>query len=350
MDIVEGGTIPDVYNLIKRTLDWGMRPDATTEDKKDIPQTSSRTSLQKEDQSPKEKPKLSRSVSLPWIKDKTQGVNAGLTRSVSLPSLKLESSSSKDQQEKSSAVPENLDNKDKKAKPQKASNKLRGLFSKKKHLDKSSEESVKVDTRDAKKKFKSVSLPSLRLGSFFSKKDTLQKSSGASLRPESRDGKYKAFRSFSWPSLRSLKLSGLFSRKTSDASVKVDSQDNNSDIPDSKSPSLHKLHTEWNESIINVEVLLGLKKPKNSYEALAVEKEFGPEKPYWKLDEESSNSTTSRDSVISRDAEISSDEGASGVTEARDAQGTRDNKRDVDGVDSGVASRGVSSKVDQSLS
>lgn len=66
----------------------------------------------------------------------------------------------------------------------------------------------------------------------------------------------------------------------------------------SKSPSLHNLHTEWDESIVNIEVLLGLKKPKNLKEAMSIKKEFGDDIPSWYPTSEWSDSVSSSSSLI----------------------------------------------------
>lgn len=42
-------------------------------------------------------------------------------------------------------------------------------------------------------------------------------------------------------------------------------------VPEHSTPTLHRIHTEWPQDHVNIEVLIGLKEPKNSFEALAVQ-------------------------------------------------------------------------------
>lgn len=44
-------------------------------------------------------------------------------------------------------------------------------------------------------------------------------------------------------------------------------------------------YEHWDESIVTIEVLLGLRKPKNEREALAQESALGEDTPYWVIDE-----------------------------------------------------------------
>ena len=101
-------------------------------------------------------------------------------------------------------------------------------------------------------------------------------------------------------------------------------------IPWTKTPSLHRLHTEWDEDIINIEVLLGLKKPKNSREALAVMKQ---------LESDASCTSSSGDG----DGEsVASADNSHGDSTEKQASRNKDSKAAVEDVDSGVASRGDS--------
>lgn len=67
---------------------------------------------------------------------------------------------------------------------------------------------------------------------------------------------------------------------TKDSTKKYQTEAASKDNESNKREESHLLN-EWNDSIVNVEVLLGLKKPKNSYEALAVRRELGSEAPDW---------------------------------------------------------------------
>ena len=100
-------------------------------------------------------------------------------------------------------------------------------------------------------------------------------------------------------------------------------------IPWTKTPSLHRLHTEWDEDIMNIEVLLGLKKPKNSREALAV-----------RMYHESDASSSSSGNDSGRSVAFDNSNGVStGTAQASLNEGS---KAGVEDVDSGLASCGVS--------
>lgn len=78
-----------------------------------------------------------------------------------------------------------------------------------------------------------------------------------------------------------------------------------------------KQHTNYLEKddsvetpIVSLEVLLGLKKPNNDFEAMIQQREFNTDTPYWMIDEsrdkESHGENASRDGDESRDGEVDS--------------------------------------------